>query len=128
MKISKIQMESMLRLPANARYKHFVKVVVDWEEAWGLYNDGWALASTDDGVQVFPLWPAREYAELCAAGEWLKFVAKPISLRYLVGELLPALKEDGILPGVFCLPSDKGVTPAASDLLSDLNEEIKKYG
>ncbi len=42
-------MEAVLALPREERYAHFVKRVADTEQVWGLYNNGWASAATDDG-------------------------------------------------------------------------------
>jgi len=116
-----------MALAGPKRYKHFVKVVTDWEEVWGLYRDGWALASTDDGQQVFPLWPAKEYAQLCAENDWSDYEPESFSLKSFMGELLPNFKNDGVLPGVFYTPSDNGVTPTVDQLLADLNEELENY-
>ncbi|MCB1880506.1 MAG: DUF2750 domain-containing protein [Gammaproteobacteria bacterium] len=127
MKINRKQIEAVTALPGQKRYEHFVKVVADWEEVWGLYQDGWALAATDDGQQVFLLWPAKEYAQLCASNEWTGYEPESFSLDDLMGELLPNLKNDGILPGVFYTPTDNGVTPTVDQLLSDLNEELENY-
>ena len=127
MKINQKQIEAVTALPGQKRYEHFVKVVADWEEVWGLYQDGWALAATDDGQQVFPLWPAKEYAQQCADKEWAGYEPEPSSLDDFMGELLPSLKNDGVLPGIFYTPSDNGVTPTVDQLLADLNEELENY-
>ncbi|MES2972538.1 MAG: DUF2750 domain-containing protein [Pseudomonadota bacterium] len=127
MNLNPKQMEAILALPGIERFKHFVKVVADWQEAWGLYQDGWALAGGDDGTVVFPLWPAQEYAQLCAANEWLEYEPRSISLDELMQVLLPKLKTDGVLPGVFFTPASKGVTPSAEVLMSALTTELQKY-
>lgn len=57
-KINQKQIEAVLALPAAKRYDHFIKLVADWQELWGLYNDGWAMAATESGEPVFPMWPA----------------------------------------------------------------------
>ncbi len=127
MKINPKQIESIIALPGPKRYEHFVKVVADREEVWGLYQDGWALAATDDGQEVFPLWPAKEYAQLCTAKEWKGYEPKSFSLEDFMNELLPNLKNDGVLPGIFYTHSDKGVTLKVDQLLADLNEELENY-
>jgi len=127
MKINQKQIEAVTALLGQKRYETFVKTIADWEEVWGLYQDGWALAETDDGKQVFPLWPAKEYAQLCAKKEWAGYEPKSFSLEDFMGELLPNLKDDGVLPGIFYTPSDNGVTPTVDQLLADLNEELENY-
>jgi len=117
----------VVALPGAKRYEHFIKVVVNWEEVWGLYQDGWALAATDDGKKVFPVWPAKEYAALCAAREWSGYEPTSFSLDSLMDELLPNLKRDGVLLGVFYTPSDKGITPTIDQVLEDINHELENY-
>lgn len=101
MKVSSRQMEAVLALPGVKRFEHFIKVIADWQEVWGLYQDGWALAAADDGTTVFPLWPAKEYAQLCALNEWKGFEPRAISLIDFTEVLLPKLKLEDVLPGVF---------------------------
>jgi hypothetical protein len=45
MEVNPKQMEAVLALPGPKRFQHFIKVVADWQEVWGLYRDGWALAA-----------------------------------------------------------------------------------
>jgi len=127
MKISQKQIESVIALPGPKRYEHFVKIVADWEEVWGLYQDGWALAATDGGQKVFPVWPAKEYAALCAEKEWAGYEPESFPLADFMNELLPNLKNDGVLLGVFYTPSDTGVTLTVDQVLEDLNQELENY-
>lgn len=126
-KVNQKQIEAVTALAGPLRYEHFVKVVVDWEEVWGLYQDGWALAATEDGQHVFPLWPAEEYAQLCRNKEWSDYEPTALSLEEFMGELLPKLRDDGVLPGIFYTPSDNGVVSTVDQLLADLNEELEEY-
>lgn len=125
--LSRQQIDAVLRLPGPQRYKHFVKQVVDGEEAWGLYADGWALAGSEQGEQVFPLWPAKEYASLNAEGLWANYEPRSIPFGDLLAALLPSLDKDGVRAGVFYTPEDKGVVVDPSRLSDDLLAEEKKY-
>ncbi len=127
MKLNSKQIAAVVALPGKARYEHFVKVIADRQEVWGLYENGWALAGTDDGTTVFPLWPAREYAQLCAEGQWVGYEPRAISLNELMDELLQKLKKDGLLPGVFYTPSNRGVTPTIDELKSAVEAELENY-
>jgi hypothetical protein len=127
MEISQKQIESVIELSGRKRYEHFIKVVADWEEVWGLYHHGWALAATADGQEVFPVWPAKEYAVLCAEKEWAGYEPVSFPLADFIDELLPNLKNDGVLLGVFYTPLDKGVTPAVDQVVEDLNQELENY-
>ena len=127
MKINEKQIEAVISLPGHQRYEYFIKTVVDWESVWGLYQDGWALASTNDGEQVFPLWPTGEYAALCENEVWSGYAPVSIPLDEMMGELLPSLKSNGVLPGVFYTPTDMGTTPSVKQLTEDLQSELEKY-
>lgn len=127
MKINPKQMEAVLALPSIERFEHFIKVIADWQEVWGLYQDGWALAAADDGTTVFPLWPAREYAQVCAENEWKGHEPRSISLNDFTDVLLPKLKIDGVLPGIFFTPASKGLTPSVDELRTALEAELQKY-
>ena len=63
------QVEAVLSLDGPKRLEHFVKIVVDREEAWGLYCDGWASTVTETDERAFPLWPGRKYAQPCVADQ-----------------------------------------------------------
>jgi Protein of unknown function (DUF2750) len=127
MKVNQKQMEAVLALSGVKRFEHFIKVIADWQEVWGLYQDGWALAAADDGTTVFPLWPAKEYAQVCAANEWKGYEPRSISLSDFMDVLLPKLASDGVLPGVFFTPSSKGVTPSVEEVKSALEAELQNY-
>ena len=127
MKVTPQQVQSVLALPGPERFEHFVKTVADWQQVWGLYDEGWALAATDQGTPVFPLWPAREYAVACAAKEWSTHEPKLIELREFMDVLLPQLKADGVLPGVFFTPSTNGLTPTVDELVAALELELQNY-
>lgn len=124
MRMTEKKMAAILSLSGEARYEYFVKTVADWGEVWGLYKDGWALAASEVGEKVFPLWPAKEFAELCAVNEWDGYEAESISLEELFGGLLPNLREDGVLPGIFYTPSDTDVTPSIDILINHFSADM----
>lgn len=128
MKITQKQIEAVTALPGPKRYEHFIKVVADSEQVWGLYQDGWALAATDDDKQVvLPLWPANEYAKLCGQKNWKGYEPKAIDLYEFMDTMIPDLNEKGIMPCIFYLPTDKGVIPRIEQLLADLKIELTQY-
>lgn len=124
---SQKEIEAVLKLDGPTRFKHFVKRVADEEKAWGLWKDGWALMALAGEERVFPLWPAREYAEKCRGEDWSEYEAEEIPLAALLDELLPKLKERGIRPGVFPTPGGKGVTPTTDELIQALRQEMERY-
>lgn len=127
MKINAKQFEAVMALPREKRYRHFIKVIVGAEEVWGLYSEDWATALTDKKIKIFPLWPAREYAQACAINEWSEYAPKSISLSQLTENLLPNLTVEGISPGIFFTPNDEGVVPKIEDLLKAIEIELEWY-
>ena len=127
MSISDKQIESILSLSGEDRYRHFIKAVIDREEMWGLYQNGWAMAAADSGQAVFPLWPYKEYAELCAVDKWAGYKPRSIPVDDVIEILLPKLEKEHALVGVFYTPLGKGVTPTMDEFKESLKEEKGRY-
>lgn len=123
----KEKIESILALDGDARYKFFIKTVADWEEVWGLYSEGWAMAGSGQGEKILPFWPAREFAELCAKAEWSEYIPKSIDLEFFLSTVLVELEEADVLPGIFYTPDNKGTTPSLKKVISDLEQELENY-
>lgn len=120
------QVKDVVRLPAQQRYEYFVARVAQAGEVWGLYRNGWALATRDDGTLVFALWPEREFALLCAEFEWEGYAPQAFGLDELLDDLLPRLQEDGLVPGIFRTPGSKGTMPTPGLLKADLQDEVRR--
>jgi hypothetical protein len=122
--VSDKEFESVTKLPAPKRYDYSVKTVVDWEQMWGLRDDGgWATVESPGGVPVFPLWPAKRYADACASEDWAGMVAEAFSVDDFVKEMAPSLRERGMLPGVFFTADQGSVNCQLDELLRDLGQE-----
>lgn len=127
MELNPKQVQAVLALSDGKRFEHFVKVVADRETVWGLFQDGWALAADDGGTRLFPLWPAREYAELCAINEWARYAPRSFSVDELLNVLLPKLQSDGVLAAVFVTPSTRGVPVEAEELRRAISAELDRF-
>ncbi len=126
MDLKTAEIEAVLKLPGARRYEHFVKRVADRAEGWGLWSEGWALAGSDSGQQVFLFWPAREYAERCTTGPWQGYTPQPIEVHSLLDELLPKLSAANVRAAVFSTPADRGVVVEITRLSADLRSELEK--
>lgn len=93
---------------------------------WGLFSDGWALAASNEGYSLFPLWPAHDYAAHCATGIWAGFAPREIDLDTLFEKLLPNFTATKTLAAIFPNLNGQGVTPALARLEADLREELAK--
>lgn len=120
------EFEAVIKLPANIRYEYFIKKVVDYEEVWGLYDDGWAMTEDDHGTMLIPFWPKRDFAEYCAFEEWSNYKVQSISLDEFINDWLPGIKEDQHKPSIFWNRYDSAVLEI-NVLLNDLVQELEKY-
>lgn len=126
-KTSEKEIAAAVKLDGGARYSHFVKRVADEERAWGLWKDGWAIMATGEGSPVLPLWPAKEYAELCRVADWTDYEAREISLETLLSEVGPRVEAQQLQFGVFPTAEGRGVAQSSAQLLDALREELKNY-
>lgn len=120
------EFESVIKQPPNIRYEYFIKKVADYEEVWGLYNDGWATAKDDGGNTLIPFFPKKEFAEYCAVNEWETFQAEPIDLDQFIEDWLIGMKKDRVSPSIFPTNEDS-VVVEIDVLLRDLNNELENY-
>jgi hypothetical protein len=114
------RIQAVLQLPATRRYAYFLRRVVEAGEVWGLDADGWALAVDAQGGDVLPLWPAAEFASLCAKRLWEGYTPKRLALDELLRTVLPQLDAEGLSLGVFFTPQGQGFPVSAARLLEDL--------
>lgn len=117
-------MESIWKMDGPSRYDYFIKQVVAEGEAWGLFEEGWALGSDGKDNPTFPLWPSKELAKACAFGPWADFEPAEIAVEDLVEELLPMLRKDGVTPSVLRSPDGKSVLADVGQMLEDLEAEM----
>lgn len=124
--MKKKEFEALLQRPANIRYEYFIKKVVDFEEVWGLYDEGWATAQDDDGHMLIPFFPKKEFAENCAKKEWKGFRAEAIDLYEFIDRWLVGMKKDEVKPSIF--PTEEDAALVEIDiLLRDINSELENY-
>ena len=117
---SQERMQSVLRLSAARRYSYFLQRVVESGEVWGLDGEGWALALDDAGRDVLPLWPAPEFAAICATRLWAGFKPRAIKLEVLLDNVLPQLAEEEMPVGIFFTPEGPGHPVSARELIEAL--------
>ncbi len=120
------QIESIIKLPADKRYQHFIKRVVDQEELWGIYDSDWITIKKDDG-ELFPVWPNKEYAQVFLQKNFPSAFVKPIDLYEFIDTFLPELGERNIAVSVFPTPDNEGHIACYEKVIDDLNTELEKY-
>jgi hypothetical protein len=122
------KVQNIIGLSKEERYRYFVDKIVDFEEVWGLYNDGWAVLGNQENSIVMPFWPEKNFAERCIASEWAGFKSKAISLQDFLDKWLPGMDKDNRLVAVFYLPELKeNIIITANELKTDINQEQEQY-
>ena len=124
MKPNKQEIESVLKLSARERYWYCIKKVADSGCIWGLYQDGWALAGSENGKVFLPLWPMPEFAVLCAEGQWIDYKARSLDIYEFLDSYISELEDNDILPAIFYTVEDYGVPVSYDELRRDLNQEL----
>jgi len=129
LEINEKELASVTSLEGRKRYSYFIKRVADFEEVWSLAGaEGrWCLAAEPDGGEVVPVWPARRYAEVCAAGEWADSEPKSINLDLWLERWTPGMIRDGRRVTVFPTPGARGVVVDPARLADDLAVELRLY-
>lgn len=121
------KIENILKMSEDERYNYFIRKVTDFEELWGLNNDGWALLGDDDGNRIFPVWPEKEFAALCAVDQWKNYNPEVITLENFIEKWIPGMTNDKTLVNVFLTPNAKGKVISPNDLYTDLQGELEQY-
>jgi hypothetical protein len=120
------EVQSVIQLSGLERYRYFIKKVADANEVWGLWDDGWAMGVTNTNQSTIPIWPAREYADLCRIGDWNHYVPKAMDLAEFMNDFLPRLIRDNVRVSIFDTPSEASVLIRDDELMADLKEELSK--
>lgn len=124
--MNQMELEAVVKLSATKRYEYFIKKVADFEEVWGLYDDGWATTQDGEGNVLIPFWPKKEFAQFCASDEWEAYTPESIELDEFLNEWLPKMKEDRNKPSIFSNNEDSAVVEV-DVILKDLNTELENY-
>jgi uncharacterized protein DUF2750 len=120
------EFQNVIQLAPERRYEYFIKKVADWQDVWGLWDEGWAMMADDQGVQSIPVWPHRVYAEACGHEQWLGYLPKNITLHEWLEKWIPEMISDNQTVEVFPSPSGTAVVVEPKRLRADLEEELKK--
>jgi len=123
------EVNAMMRKPGRDRYIYTVKRIADQEFAWTLKNDQGIIITEDGkGNHYFYIWPHKEYALKCMAGEWKNCELLELTLESLLCEVLPNLVQKGTRIVALEIPNDPQVTSApANDFLNNLLHERSQF-
>lgn len=128
MKISQKQIESVSSLPAFKRYEHFIKRVADFELMYTLCDDRGNFAIADlEKKELLSFWPAKEYAELNAVGEWSVYQVQEISVEDFEDRIINFIVSQNYLLNIFPANGRTGFVVSLEEFVRDLSSEMEKY-
>ena len=128
MSLDESDVTAILDLTPAERYRYFIEHVRQMSEVWSLYDDGWATSQDKQGNTLLPLWPDKEFAELCITGHWATFKAKAIPMTEVLNNMIPSLRTVDMLPGVFYVVGEGSVEVSFDELDADLRAELGTGG
>ena len=128
MSLDESDVTAILDLTPAERYRYFIEHVQQMSEVWSLYDDGWATSEDKQGNTLLPLWPDKEFAELCITSHWATFKAQAIPLSEVLNDMIPSLRTADMLPGVFYVVGEGSVEVSFDELDADLRAELGTGG
>ncbi|AZA77812.1 DUF2750 domain-containing protein [Chryseobacterium joostei] len=122
------EIENVISLEPIERYNYFIKKVADWEIFYTLLNESgeYALSELKD-KKLFPMWSAREFAELCKVSGWETYTVKELKLDDLENEIIDFIADQNCLINVFPIYNRTGFVVSLIEFSKDLSEELKNY-
>ncbi|CAO5682433.1 MAG: hypothetical protein HEEMFOPI_01672 [Holosporales bacterium] len=116
----------ILNSSKDKKYKYFLSKVVDQAYLWGLYKDGWAMASDEVGNKILPLWPENEFAQICVEKEWIDYIPEKIDIYEFIEKYIDELFHNDIQISIFYTPEDIGIVCNHEFLKKDLKLELSR--
>ena len=122
------EINTVIALNPQDRYKYFIKRVADNEIFFTLttHDGGYALSELD-GQKLFPMWSAKDYAELCKINGWEDYLIKQFDLDDLENEIIDFIADENCLINVFPVSDRTGFVVSLQEFSRDLGDELSNY-
>lgn len=120
------EVSNVLKNDKKIQYEYFIKKIADYEEVWSLRDEeGWATLGLKD-KEFFPVWPKKEFAELCISEEWNNYHSESIDLEEFLEDWIGGLREDDIRITAMWY-NGSGIDIEWDKLKEDIERELEKY-
>lgn len=128
MELHSKEIERVSNLEPFERYKYFLKRVADSESLYTLKSDNgnYVISEIDDN-RLFPMWSAREHAELCKENGWSDCIVEELTLDDLEEEIFDLIASERYLINVFPTQEKTGFIVDLDEFARDLSDELKHY-
>lgn len=129
MKLTDKGVSALLDKSAEMRYKYSIKRIADTESLWTIISDdGYYRLIDNNGKQLFPIWPFKEYVEMYMIGEATDFNAISIDLIKFENEVIDIIRNNNIPLAIFPISDDNtGKIIEANTFIKDLYVELANY-
>ncbi|WP_395339758.1 DUF2750 domain-containing protein [Ningiella sp. W23] len=101
--------ELVMQMSADKRYRYLVDQAKQNETLWILTDDDGCVMLNAEDEDCVPVWPAKDFANYWATGEWEHCRAQAISLEDWLERWTPGLEEDDLLLVAFPNPNEQGL-------------------
>jgi len=126
--LSQKEIEAILEDSLENRVKYSIKRIADREEVWVIGDkDGLGTFSDENGNIIFPIWPFKEFAQLCCSEAYSEYVPELIALEDFLEIYLPKFEKNNYKIAILPLPSGKGGVMEINSFKDALDEELEKY-
>lgn len=129
MKLTDKEISALLDKSAEVRYKYSIKRVADADCLWTIFSsDGCYCLIANNGYQMFPIWPFKEYAEIYLGGKTVGFDVVSIDLNKFESEMIDIICGNNFPLAVFPISDDDtGKIVNLDTFVLDLSIELENY-
>jgi len=118
--MSNLDIQSLLRLPADKRYTYLIQQVIEHEKIWILKGGSGSVLVGYDGQKSVPVWPHKSAAKMHINGDWSDCSCHAISLGDWQSRWTSGLTEDGLSLVVFMDDNEEGIIVSPEEFDDDL--------
>lgn len=102
-------MNEILQMPAEKRHAYLLTQVTLNKQIWILTDEHGCVMLNSDDEDCVPIWPAQEFADYWATGDWAACTPKAIPLQDWFDRWTDGLEGDGVCIAVFPNPDEEGI-------------------
>lgn len=112
----------VLNMSVEKRYAYLLKEVSLAQQVWILADEHGCLMLNSEDEDCVPVWPAREFAQYWATGDWAECVPKAIPLKDWLSRWTNGLEGDEVNVAVFPNPDEDGLILTPDEFDADLRK------
>lgn len=129
MKLTNKEISALLNKSAEVRYKYSIKRIADADCLWTIFSsDGSYCLIANNGYQMFPIWPFKEYVEIYLCGKTVGFDVVPIDLNKFENEVINIICDNNFPISVFPVSDeDTGKIVVLDTFVKDLSVDLENY-